>query len=298
MNGADTMEPLLKLGLPKGSLQESAIDLFAHAGFNIRVSGRSYVPTIDDPEISCLMFRSQEMARYVEQGVVECGIAGYDWVVESGADVHEVSELAFSRATSQPFRWVLAVPQDSPVQRAEDLEGGLVATELVGVTKRYFADKGVTVDTEFSWGATEVKASFVDAIVDGTETGSSLRANNLRIVDELLVSTTRLFANHAAWADPAKREKIEAINTLLQGALAGRTKVGLKINVPRSRLDDVLAVIGSDGEHAPTISPLVDDAWVALEVVLDERSERNLIPALQRAGASGFVSYPLNKVIS
>ena len=178
------------------------------------------------------------------------------------------------------------------------LEGGLVATELVGVTQRYFADKGVTVDTEFSWGATEVKASFVDAIVDGTETGSSLRANNLRIVDELLVSTTRLFADHAALADPAKREKIEAINTLLQGALAGRTKVGLKINVPRSRLDDVLAVIGSDGEHAPTISPLVDDAWVALEVVLDERSERNLIPALQRAGASGFVSYPLNKVIS
>jgi ATP phosphoribosyltransferase len=292
------MEPMLKLGLPKGSLQDSTIDLFAHAGFKIQVLGRSYIPSIDDPDISCLMFRSQEMARYVAQGIVDCGIAGHDWVVESGADVHEVSELAFSRATSKPFRWVLAVPQDSPVQRPEDLEGGLVATELVGVTRRYFADRGVAVEVEFSWGATEVKASFVDAIVDGTETGSSLRANNLRIVDELLVSTTRLVANHEAWANAAKRQKIEAINTLLQGALAARTKVGLKINVPRASLDDVLAVIGTDGEHAPTISPLVDDEWVALEVILDERSERNLIPALQRAGASGFVSYPLNKVIS
>ena len=296
--GKQTMEPILKLGLPKGSLQDSTINLFSQAGFDIRVSSRSYTPEIDDPEVSCLMFRSQEMGRYVAQGIIDCGIAGHDWIVESGVDIQEVSELAFSRATSQPFRWVLAVPVDSSISQASDLEGGTIATELVGVTKRYFADRGISVNVEFSWGATEIKAGFVDAIVDGTETGSSLRANNLRIVDELLTSTTRLVANHEAWADPIKRQKIEAIDILLQGALAARTKVGLKINVPKEKLEEVLSIIGSDGEHAPTISPLVDQKWVALEVILDERSERELIPILERAGASGFVSYPLNKVIS
>lgn len=292
------MDPLLKLGLPKGSLQDATIDLFQRAGYEIRMAGRSYFPNIDDPEISCIMFRAQELARYVADGVIECGITGHDWVVESEADVHEVSELQYSKATSRPARWVLAVPNDSPVQSVKDLDGGIIATELVKVTSSYLAKHGVQAKVEFSWGATEVKAQIVDAIVDITETGSSLRANNLRIVDEVLVSTTRLIANHAAWANPAKRQKIEAINMLLQGAIAARSKVGLKLNVPRDQLDAVLTVIGSFGEHAPTLSPLVDDSWVALEVILDERTERDMIPALQRAGASGFVSYPLNKVIS
>lgn len=292
------MDPLLKLGLPKGSLQDATIDLFQRAGYEIRMAGRSYFPNIDDPEISCIMFRAQELARYVADGVIECGITGHDWVVESEADVHEVSELQYSKATSRPARWVLAVPNDSPVQSVKDLDGGIIATELVKVTSSYLARHGVQAKVEFSWGATEVKAQIVDAIVDITETGSSLRANNLRIVDEVLVSTTRLIANHAAWANPAKRQKIEAINMLLQGAIAARSKVGLKLNVPRDQLDVVLTVIGSFGEHAPTLSPLVDDSWVALEVILDERTERDMIPALQRAGASGFVSYPLNKVIS
>lgn len=292
------MDPLLKLGLPKGSLQDATIDLFQRAGYEIRMAGRSYFPNIDDPEISCIMFRAQELARYVADGVIECGITGHDWVVESEADVHEVSELQYSKATSRPARWVLAVPNDSPVQSVKDLDGGIIATELVKVTSSYLAKHGVQAKVEFSWGATEVKAQIVDAIVDITETGSSLRANNLRIVDEVLVSTTRLIANHAAWANPAKRQKIEAINMLLQGAIAARSKVGLKLNVPRDQLDVVLTVIGSFGEHAPTLSPLVDDSWVALEVILDERTERDMIPALQRAGASGFVSYPLNKVIS
>ncbi len=292
------MDPLLKLGLPKGSLQDATIDLFQRAGYEIRMAGRSYFPNIDDPEISCIMFRAQELARYVADGVIECGITGHDWVVESEADVHEVSELQYSKATSRPARWVLAVPNDSPVQSVKDLDGGIIATELVKVTSSYLARHGVQAKVEFSWGATEVKAQIVDAIVDITETGSSLRANNLRIVDEVLVSTTRLIANHDAWANPAKRQKIEAINMLLQGAIAARSKVGLKLNVPRDQLDAVLTVIGSFGEHAPTLSPLVDDSWVALEVILDERTERDMIPALQRAGASGFVSYPLNKVIS
>ncbi len=292
------MAPLLTLGLPKGSLEESTLDLFRRAGFTIQTSSRSYFPTIDDPEIRCITFRAQEIGRYTEDGVVDCGITGHDWVRESAADVMEVSELQYSRATARPARWVLAVPNESPVQRVEDLEGGIVATELVNVTRRYFQDRGVNVRVEFSWGATEVKARIIDAIVDVTETGSSLRANNLRVLDEVLVSTTRLIANKQAWADPAKRHKIEALNTLLQGAIAARTKVGLKLNVPRARLDAVLEVIGRTGEHAPTLSPLIDEGWVALDVVLDERAEREIIPALLQAGASGLVSYPLNKVIS
>ena len=293
-----TMEPILKLGVPKGSLQDATIDLFRRAGYAIEVSSRSYFPAIDDPEIRCLLFRAQEMARYTEDGVIDCGITGHDWVQENGADVHEVSELRYSKATSRPARWVLAVPNESPVQEPADLAGGIVATELTTVTRRYFAQRGIDVRVEFSWGATEVKARLLDGIVDITETGSSLRANNLRVINEVLVSTTRLIANRAAWADPARRAKIEAIDTLLQGAISARAKVGLKLNVPRAQLDDVLAMIGRWGEHSPTVSPLVDEAWVALDVILDERTEREIIPALRKAGASGFVSYPLNKVIS
>ncbi|MCZ6546415.1 MAG: ATP phosphoribosyltransferase [Chloroflexi bacterium] len=292
------MEPLLKLGLPKGNLQDATIDLFHRAGFDIQVSSRSYFPTIDDPELSCIMFRAQEMARYTEDGVLDCAITGYDWIRETESDVHEVGEMQYSKVSSRPARWVLAVPNESEVQTPEELEGGVIATELVNTTRRFFEQRGVNVKVEFSWGATEVKARILDAIVDVTETGSSLRANNLRIVEEILSSTPRFIANREAWADPKKREKIEAINMLLQGAIDARSKVGLKLNVPRAKLDDVLAVIGSFGEHSPTMSPLTDDDWVALDVILEERAEREAIPLLQRAGASGFVSYPLNKVIS
>ena len=289
---------MLKLGLPKGSLETPTLELFRRAGFQISTNSRSYFPEIDDDEISCTMFRAQEMARYVEDGVVDCGITGHDWVRETGVDVVEIAELRYSRATSRPARWVLAVPAESGVTEIEQLAGGVVATELVRTTREFFAARGVEVRVEFSWGATEVKARIIDAIVDITETGSSLRANNLRVIAEVLSSTTRFIANREAWADAPRREKIEAVNTLLQGAIAATTKVGLKLNTPRERLDDVLAVIGRFGEHAPTVSPLIDDGWVALEIILDERQEREIIPQLRRAGASGLVSYPLNKVIS
>ena len=289
---------MLKLGLPKGSLENQTLDLFRRAGFQITTNSRSYFPEIDDEDISCTMFRAQEMARYVEDGVIDVGITGHDWVKETGADVVEIAELRYSRATSRPARWVLAVPAESPVTEVEQLAGGVVATELVRTTREFFAARGVDVRVEFSWGATEVKARIIDAIVDITETGSSIRANNLRIIAEVLHSTTRLIANRDAWADTARRDKIDAINTLLQGAIAATSKVGLKLNTPRSSLDDVLAVIGRFGEHAPTVSPLVDDTWVALEIILEERQEREIIPQLRRAGASGLVTYPLNKVIS
>ena len=289
---------MLKLGLPKGSLESPTLDLFRRAGFHISTNSRSYFPQIDDDEISCTMFRAQEMARYVEDGVVDCGITGHDWVCETGADVIEIAELQYSRATSRPARWVLAVPAESPVTEVEQLAGGVVATELVRTTREFFQARGVDVRVEFSWGATEVKARIIDAIVDITETGSSLRANNLRVIADVLESTTRLIANRAAWSDAPRRDKIEAINTLLQGAIAATTKVGLKLNTPRDRLEDVLAVIGRFGEHAPTVSPLIDSDWVALEIIMEERQEREIIPQLRRAGASGLVSYPLNKVIS
>ena len=289
---------MLKLGLPKGSLESPTLDLFRRAGFRISTNSRSYFPQIDDDEISCTMFRAQEMARYVEDGVVDCGITGHDWVCETGADVIEIAELQYSRATSRPARWVLAVPAESPITEVEQLAGGVVATELVRTTREFFQARGVEVRVEFSWGATEVKARIIDAIVDITETGSSLRANNLRVIADVLESTTRLIANRAAWSDAPRRDKIEAINTLLQGAIAATTKVGLKLNTPRDHLDDVLAVIGRFGEHAPTVSPLIDSDWVALEIIMEERQEREIIPQLRRAGASGLVSYPLNKVIS
>lgn len=290
-----TSERILKLGLPAGSLQKATIDLFDKAGLHVGDSKRSYWPTIDDEEIQAVYLRAQEMGRYVGDGVLDAGITGLDWIQENGCDVREVCELPYSKETSNPTRWVLAVPNESAVTRPEDLEGGIVATELIGVTTRYFQDKNIRVKVEFSWGATEVKARLVNAIVELTETGTSLRANNLRIIDTVIVSTTRLIANQAAWQDPFKREKIENISILLQAAMAARGKVGLKMNVRRADLDSILKVLPA--EKSPTISGLADSEYVAIEVIVDDRVERSLVPALKRAGASGIITYPLNKVI-
>ena len=285
----------LKLGIPSGSLQASTLELFARAGFNIRLSSRSYSPSIDDETIKVVMFRAQEMSRYVEDGVVDVGLTGADWVLENGSEVVEVAELVYSKTLAQPARWVLVVPAESKVTKPEDLDGGIVATELVNCTRKYFQDKGIKVKVEFSWGATEVKARLVDAIVDITETGSSLAANNLRIIDTILTSTTRLIANKEAVKDSWKLAKIENITLLLRGALAGREKVGLKMNVPRSALDAVLALLPA--EKSPTVSALADDNFVAVEVVMEEKAEREIIPQLKKAGASGIIIYPLNKII-
>lgn len=285
----------LRVGIPKGSLADSTIDLFRRAGYDVSVSSRSYFPSIDDNEIGCIMFRAQEMSRYVEVGVIDLGLTGYDWICENGSDVVEVCELRYSKATSRPARWVLAVPEESKVQKVEDLDGGVVATELVNVARAFFADRGVKVKVEFSWGATEVKARLLDGIVDVTETGSSLKANNLRIVDEVLVSTTRLIANRQAWDDPWKRKKIEDIALHLRGAIAARQMVGLKMNVGKDDLSAVLELLPA--EKSPTVSPLADGSFVAVEVIVTERQERELIPALKRVGASGIITYPINKII-
>jgi ATP phosphoribosyltransferase len=276
-------------------LQKATVDLFDKAGLHISDSKRSYFPAVDDEEIQLVYLRAQEIGRYVGDGVLDAGITGFDWIRENGCDVREVCELPYSKATSNPTRWVLAVPNESKVQKPEDLEGGIVATELLGVTKRYFEEKGVRVRVEFSWGATEVKARLVDGIVELTETGTSLRANNLKIIDTVIVSTTRLIANKAAWQDDFKREKIENIAILLQAAIAARGKVGLKMNVRRTDLDSVLQVLPA--EKSPTISGLADSDYVAIEVIVDDAVERTLVPALKRAGASGIITYPLNKVI-
>lgn len=287
---------LLRLGIPKGSLQDSTVDLFNRAGYNIGIDSRSYFPTIDDDRFECVMFRAQEMSRYVEDGVVDVGFTGHDWIMENDSRVHEVCELVYSKATARPVKWVLAVPEESAYVKPEDLAGGIIATELVHTTRRYFAERGVAVKkVEFSWGATEVKARLVDAIVDVTETGSSLRANKLRVIDTLLTSTTRMIANSDAWADPRKREVIEDLAVLLKGAIAARAKVGLKMNVPKDRLDEVIKLLPA--EKSPTISQLAEGTWVALEVVVDEKIERDLVPKLTRAGATGIFSYALNKVI-
>jgi ATP phosphoribosyltransferase len=290
-----TADDTLVLGIPKGSLQQSTCDLFARAGYHVHVPSRSYFPTIDDPQMSAIMFRAQEMSRYVEDGIVDVGLTGYDWICENGSDVVEVAELVYSKATSKPAKWILAVPEESSVQKPEDLEGGIVATEIQGVTERYFAEKGINVKVEFSWGATEVKARLLDAIVDVTETGSSIRANKLRIIDTLMVSTTRLIANKEAMQIPWKREKIENLAMLLKGAIEARDKVGLKMNASRENLDAILAILPA--EKSPTISALADEGWVALEVILEESAERELAPQLKRAGATGLITYPLNKVI-
>jgi ATP phosphoribosyltransferase len=287
---------VLKLGLPKGSLQESTLRLFSRAGYKIVVPSRSYVPRIDDPEIECLMFRAQEMARYVDRGILDTGLTGMDWIAENSADVVEVADLVYSKNTSNVYRWVVAVPEDSDIHSVQDLQGKRIATELVQATRQFLARHGVSAEVEYSWGATEVKAPLlVDAIVEGTETGSSLRAHRLRIVDTVIESTTKLIANREAWADPWKRQKIEVLAILLKGALEAEAKVGLKMNVPKAKLDQVSSQLPA--LHTPTISAQADADWVALEVIVDEAVVRDIIPALKRAGAEGIIEYPLNKVI-
>ena len=288
-------EEILKLGIPVGSLQKATIELFSKAGFHIADSERSYSPSIDDEQIQPVMLRAQEMSRYVEDGALDAGITGYDWIMENGSDVVQVAELAYSKTTSRPARWVLAVPNESQVTKPADLKGGIIATELVSVTEKYFADKNIDVKVEFSWGATEVKARLVDAIVELTETGSSLRANNLRIIDTVIESTTRFIANKQAWQNKFKREKIENIAILLNAAIDARSKVGLKMNVQKSDLDSILKILPA--EKSPTISSLADSDYVAIEVVIEDKVERTLVPALKRAGASGIITYPLNKVL-
>ena len=287
----------IKLGIPKGSLEQATIQLFAQAGWEIRASSRNYFPTIDDPEIRCALVRAQEMGTYVASGVLDLGLTGLDWILETGADVEEVCELVYSKSSDQPARWVLVVPQDSPVQRVEDLEGKRVATELVQFTRRYLAERGVNASVEFSWGATEGKAAegLVDAIVEITETGSTIRAHGLRIVTELLRTHTRLIANRGALADPWKRAKIEQVALLLQAALNARHKVVLSMNVPAGSLDAVVGMLPS--LHAPTVNHLYDRAWVAVETVVDSRQVRDLIPRLRAAGAEGILEYALRKIV-
>ena len=289
-------KPILRLGLPKGSLQEATLEKMAKAGYHISVSSRSYIPYVDDEELEIRLIRAQEVSRYVEHGYLDCGITGHDWVQENGSDVHEVGEFIFSKVTRQPTRWVLAVPEDSPVKSVKDLAGKRIATEVVNLTKKYLRQHGVKAEVEFSWGATEVKAhELVDAIVEITETGSSLRANNLRIVDTLQVSTPRLIANHAAWKDPWKRRKIETLALLLKGALEAEAKVGLKMNITQANLPKLLQSLPA--LRNPTISTLSQPGWVAVETIIDEHIVRELIPQLKAAGAEGIIEYPLNKVV-
>lgn len=284
------------LGLPKGSLQESTFALFKRAGFNVSCSSRSYYPSIDDPEIKCRLLRPQEMSRYVELGLLDAGICGYDWVYENGSDVVDVCELNYSKATSNPVRWVLAVPNDSKIKTVKDLKGKRISTEALGIVKRYLKANGVKADVEFSWGATEVKApELVDAIVDLTETGSSLRANNLRIVDTILTSTTRLIANKKIWKDKAKRAKIEQLKMLLVAALEAQKRVLLKLNAPAKKLEKITAALPA--LHAPTVNRLNDADWFAVESVVEERQVRDLVPVLKAAGATGIIELPLNKII-
>ena len=290
------MSQILKLGIPAGSLQDATGELFRRAGYKITFSSRSYFPSINDDEIECMLIRAQEMARYVEDGVLDAGLTGYDWIQETGAKVHEVTELVFSKVSRRPVRWVLCVPNDSPVQSVVDLEGARIATEAVGLTQRFLLKHGVTARVEFSWGATEVKPpQLADAIVEVTETGSSLRANNLRIVAEVLQSTTRFIANHNAYEDTWKRQKIDDIALMLNGAIVAESKVGLMMNVPRDRVQQVISLLPS--LQNPTVSNLADANWVDVITVLDEAVVRNIIPRLKAAGARGIVEYPLNKVI-
>ncbi len=290
------MSDVLKLGIPAGSLQEATGELFRRAGYKITFSSRSYYPTIDDDQIECLLIRAQEMARYVQDGVLDAGLTGYDWIMETGADVYEVAELIFSKVSRRPVRWVLCVPEDSPLRSVSDLQGKRIATEAVGLTTRFLQQHGVTAKVEFSWGATEVKPPrLADAIVEVTETGSSLRANNLRILAEVLQSTTRLIANHQSYADPWKKQKIDDLALMLKGAMAAEGKVGLMMNVPRECLGKVLALLPALLQ--PTVSDLADKQWVDVNTILDEAIVRQIIPRLKAAGARGIVEYPLSKVI-
>jgi ATP phosphoribosyltransferase len=286
----------LKLGIPKGSLENATVDLFRRAGFNIITSSRSYFPGIDDPEIECMLIRAQEMARYVEDGILDAGLTGRDWIEENEANVVAVADLIYAKQSFGKVRWVLAVPEASNFHSVKDLEGKIIATELVQTTKRYLATNGVTAKVEFSWGATEVKPPVLaDAIVEVTETGSSLRANKLKIIETVLESNTQLIANHAAWGDAAKRRKLEDIKMLLEGAINALGKVGLMLNVHKNDLKQVLAVLPA--LKRPTISHLSDDEWLAVNTILDEATVRDIIPRLKQAGGQGIVEYPLNKIV-
>ncbi len=290
------MSKILRLGLPKGSLQDSTLKLFKKAGYHISISSRSYYPSFDDPEIQAMLVRAQEMAGYVEAGVMDCGLTGKDWILEQNASVHEAAELIYAKEGLRPVRWVIAVPNDSKIKTVKDLRGKRIATELVGFTKRYLKSKGVKAEVDFSWGATEVKPPHLaDAIVELTETGTSLRANNLRVIDTILESSTRFIANRKAWQDKWKRQKMENIIMLLKGALAAEENVGLKMNVSSKNLKRVMSLLSA--MHSPTISALSEKGWYALEVMINEKTVRDIIPKLKMAGASGIVEYPLNKVI-
>ena len=292
------MEPTrsLRLAIPKGSLQEPTIELLAKAGYEVYVSSRGLRPSSNDPELDLYLIRAQEIGRYIDQGFIDCGITGYDWAYENGADLVDLAELPYSRATTRPTRWVLVVPEDSPIRQPEDLEGKRIATEGVGITQRYLAERGIRAEVEFSWGATEVKVpDLVDAIVDVTETGSSIKANHLRIVDTLLTSFPHFYAGPAAAQDPWKREKMDRIALLLKAALGARGKVGLKMNLPAVRLDQLLSNLPS--LRRPTVSQLAEEGWVAVETVIDEIVVRDIIPDLKRMGAEGIIEYPLNKLV-
>lgn len=287
----------LKLGVPKGSLEEATFELFRRAGWRIRSSSRNYFPTVDDPSLRLSLVRAQEMSRYVADGVLDLGLTGRDWILENQSDVHVVCDLVYSKASANPARWVLVVPGDSPVQRPEDLAGKTIATELVGFTRRYFAERNIPVDVEFSWGATEAKVveGLCDAIVEVTETGSTIRAHGLKIVETLLVTNTQLIASRQAWDDPVKRDKIEQLALLLQGALRAEGMVGIKMNVPSERVDDVIELLPS--LQAPTVAHLYRSDWLSVETVVREAVVREIIPRLLKAGAAGIIEYPLNKIV-
>ncbi len=291
------MKEKLKLGVPKGSLQDATITLFKYSGWKINVNGRSYFPEINDDSIECAICRAQEMARYVESGTLDAGLTGIDWIYENESDVHVVADLVYSKVSQRPARWVLAVPYDSGIKKLEDLEGKKIATELVNYTRKYFQDRGIHVDVEFSWGATEAKvvSGLADAIVEVTETGSTIKAHGLKIIHELFQTNTKLIANHEAWANPEKREKIEQIALLLKGALQAEKMVGLKMNAPKEKIDRIVAMLPS--LNAPTVASLYQSDWFAVETVVESSVVRDLIPQLLKEGAEGIIEYALNKVI-
>lgn len=291
-----TQARTIKLALPKGSLQEATFEMLARAGYHVKVGSRSYIPSVDDPEIEARLIRAQEISRYVELGVIDAGLTGYDWILENNSDVVEVADLVYAKQGLRSVKWVLAVPTDSSIRSTKDLEGKRIATEAVNLTRQFLKKKGICAEVEFSWGATEVKApELVDAICELTETGSSLHANHLRILEVVLESTTRLIANKKAWQDPWKRKKIETISLLLKGALAAEEKVGLKMNAPEEKLEEIMKVLPA--LRTPTMSRLSQEGWVAIETVVDEKVVREIIPMLRAAGAEGIIEYPLNKVI-
>ena len=291
------MKAPLKLGIPKGSLQNATIDLFKRSGWKININGRSYFPEVDDKEIDCAICRAQEMSRNVENGTLDAGLTGKDWIAENKSDIHVVADLVYSKVSARPARWVLAVTYDSPIKTIEDLKGKKISTELVAFTKGYFAERNIDVKVEFSWGATEAKvvSGLADAIVEVTETESTIRAHGLRIIHELMETNTQLIANHDTWKDPEKREKLEQISLLLQGALLGEKMVGLKMNVPNERLKEIISLLPS--LNAPTIAHLYESDWFSVEIVVSSDIVRDLIPRLLKHGAEGIIEYPLNKVV-